>query len=416
MSARQPQTSGPFSIMAVLAMIVVGIVTFSAFLVLLAFADDLRNSNDGREHALSQSAVGFAGIASLMSDRGHAIRISRGALEEASDDGAFVVLSPPVGHALTWQTVNAVYADNLIVLPKWQTRPQDDNPLWVDKIGLVPPEIIAATIAELASDIEVTRASGTATTDLLDVEMETKLPVGPIDRLQTISGEYLDAIVTDPAGNIILGAIWDEDTDDVAAYVLSDPDLLNTHGLSSPITARTSVTILEKFTYEGSPIAFDVTLHGLSRSRNMLQLAFTPPFLPAVLCLVFAGALIAVVALAGNPRTPDGRSIPFGKRTLVDNTAKLVAQAGRNAGVAERYVAMIRRQAIRALGLSTTATEAQQAATLDALHRAERQPGVSRYSELAGNVAKANRAASMLKAMRRIYKWKQELGRERNRR
>jgi type IV secretory pathway TrbL component len=192
--------------------------------------------------------------------------------------------------------------------------------------------------------------------------------------------------------------------------------LLNTQGLGSPQTARTAVTILEKLTYEGAPITFDVTLHGLSRSRNMLQLAFTPPFLPAVLCLVFAGALIAIVALAGNPRVSGGRNIPFGKLTLVDNTAKLVAQAGRNAGVAERYVAMIRRQAIRSLGLSATATEAQQAAMLDALHTAGRKTDASRYSELAGNVAKASRPAAMLQAMKRMYRWKQELGRERNRR
>ncbi len=415
MSARQPQGPGAFSVTAVLAMIVVGVVAFSAFLVLLAFADDLRNPNDGREHALSQSAVGFAGIAALLADTGETVRVSRGTLEEAARDGSFVVLTPPAGHELTWEAVNTVYGSNLVVLPKWDTRPQANKPLWVDKIGLVPSEVVEAAIRQLTEDVKISRLAGTTQGDLLDVEAGERLPIGQVDRLQTISGENLEPIITDAAGNIILATLLDEE-DEAVAYVLSDPDLLDTHGLRSPLTARVALRIFDTLKYDDSPIAFDLTLHGLSRSRNMLQLALTPPFLPAVLCFVFAAVLIAMVALAGNPRTTGGREIPFGKTTLVDNTAKLVAQAGRNAGVAQRYVAMIRRQAIRALGLPATATEAQQAATLDALHRTESKAGASRYSELAGNVAKATRAAAMLQAMKRIYTWKQELGRERNRR
>lgn len=414
MNARPSQTSSPFSVKAVLAMIVVGIVAFSAFLVLLAFADDLRSPDHSHEHAQSQSAVGFAGIARLLEASGHAVRISRGALEETMNDGAFVVLSPPAGREITWQDLGAVYANNLIILPKWRTQPRTDNPMWVDKTGLVALDAIEATISTVAYDVSVSRAAGAASDGLVDVETEEPLAIGPVERLQTISGESLDPIVTDRSGNIVLAAVWDEGEYEIIAYVLSDPDLLNTHGLSSPLTARTAIAIFDKLTYDDAPITFDVTLHGMSRSRNMLQLALSPPFLPAVLCLVFAGALVAVVALAGPPGTPAGRGIPFGKIALVDNTAKLIVQAGRNAGVAARYVAMVRRQAISALGLSPTASDAQQAATLDALRRAE--PDMPRFSELASDVAKATHVTAMLQAMKRIYKWKQELGRERSRR
>lgn len=414
MNAPPSQTSGPFSIKTVLAMVIVGIIAFSAFLVLLAFADDLRSPDNTHEHAQSQSAVGFAGIARLLDDLGHVIRISRGSPEEAYNDGAFVVLSPPAGHEITWEDLNAVYAYNLIVLPKWQTRPRRDNPLWVDKLGVAAPGMIESTIAGVFSDVTISRAAGVTSHALVDVETGESLATGPVDQLQTISGEYIDPIITDSSGNIIVGAMWGEDDDDIMAYVLSDPDLINTHGLSSPQTARAAVTILEKLTLGSSAISFDVTLHGMSRSRNMLQLALSPPFLPAVLCLAFAGVLVAAVALVGPPGKPGGRGIPFGKMTLVDNTAKLIAHAGRNEGVAGRYVAMIRRQAMRAFGLPSTASDAQQAAMLDALQSA--RPGAPRYSELASDVAKAKRVPAMLQAMKRIYKWKQELGRERSRR
>lgn len=414
MSAQSSQTSGPFSIKAVLAMVIVGIVAFSAFLVLLAFADDLRSPDNSHEHAQSQSAVGFAGIARLLDQMGHVVRINRGTPEEAYNDGAFVVLSPPAGREITWQDFYAVYANNLVVLPKWNTRPNRDNPLWVDKVGLATPEAIEATVRNVLYDVTITRAPGLFSGALLDAQTGESLTIGPVEHLQSISGELLDPIITDSSGNIILGAMWDEDSDDILAYVLSDPDLINTHGLKSPLTARTAVAIFEDLAAGSSSISFDVTLHGMSRSRNMLQLALSPPFLPAVLCLAFAGVLVAAVALAGPPGKPGGRAIPFGKMTLVDNTAKLIANAGRNAGVAERYVAMTRKQAMRALGLPSTASDAQQSAMLDALRSAS--PDASRYSDLAGDVAKAKHVPAILQALQRMYKWKQELGRERSRR
>jgi hypothetical protein len=415
MSVPRANAGGPFSVTAVLAMIGIGIVAFAAFIVLIAFADDLRDPHDGQENALSRSAVGFAGLASLLSESGHTVRVGRGTIAEASSDGMFVILSPPMGAEITWEHIYPAFAENLIVLPKWQTRRNEDNPLWVDKVGPADTTQVAMTIDLLLDDIEVFRSPNRSPAALVDVDTGNALPIGPIDRLQTIKSENLDAMITDADGNIILAAMWSEDDDEIAAYVLSDPDLLNTHGLSSPLTARTAVGMIEKITY-GSPVAFDLTLHGLSRSRNMLQLALTPPFLPAVLCLAFAGLLIAVVAFAGNPRASSARSIPFGKTTLVDNTAKLIAQTGRTQGVAQRYVAMIRRQAAQALGVPSTATEAQQSATLDALHRAERNPDALPYSELAQTVTKAPRSVAMLRAMKRMYKWKQELGRESNRR
>lgn len=39
-------------------------------------------------------------------------------------------------------------------------------------------------------------------------------------------------------------------------------------------------------------ITFDLTLNGLGESKNLLTLAFEPPFLAATLCLLFAALVI----------------------------------------------------------------------------------------------------------------------------
>lgn len=80
----------------------------------------------------------------------------------------------------------------------------------------------------------------------------------------------------------------------------------------------------------------------------------------------------------------------------------------------ERYVAMIRRQAAHAVGVPAGASETQQAAMLDTISRGSIDE--PRFSELASDVSKASKLTVMLKAMNRLYKWKQELGRERRRR
>ena len=64
-----PSAGGAFSRAVVLALIVVGALSFAAFVVLSAYAPDLRSGSDGRGHALSRSAVGYAALVALLETR-----------------------------------------------------------------------------------------------------------------------------------------------------------------------------------------------------------------------------------------------------------------------------------------------------------------------------------------------------------
>lgn len=416
MSAESNAGRGAFSILVVLAAVVVGVVAFAAFMVLIAFADDLRRPDDSGEHALSKSAVGFAGLVQLLQDTGHQVRVSRGPLHELAGSPEFAILSPPVSRPLAYEDFDGVWGWNLIVLPKWNTIPDIERPEWVHANGLLYMNVVERLLSDVSEGIRISRDNGNSPLVLVDDATGDTLPIGPIRSLQTISGDGIYPIITDPAGNIVLGSIGDPEDDDVMGYVLSDPDLLNTQGLASLATARTGMGMIDYMVDDATPIVFDMTLHGVERTRNILQLLLMPPFVAGVLCLVFAALLIGVTAFAGNLRTRAGRDIPLGHSTLVDSSARLVSIAGRSSSIGARYVAMIRRQSARIVGAPTNASEAQQIAILDSIGRARPGSTEPTFSQLSSDVAKASNPAAMMRAISRLYKWKQELGRDRKRR
>src|SRR5690606_32511523 len=92
-AAGVPETAaspGAFTRRAVITMVVLGALSFCAFIVLSAYAPDLRSGSDGRSHALSKSAVGFAGAAALLRARELPVVIRRGRDREGND-GLLVV-------------------------------------------------------------------------------------------------------------------------------------------------------------------------------------------------------------------------------------------------------------------------------------------------------------------------------------
>ena len=409
-------TRSAFSFVAVFIAVVVGVIAFAAFMVLIAFADDLRRPDDGGEHALSKSAVGYAALAQLLQDTGHQVRVSRGPLHELAGSPEFAILTPPVTRPLTYEDFDGVWGWNLIVLPKWNTRPDTEKPGWVHANGLLYINVVERILDDITDGVDIVRAQDISPTTLVDDATGAQTAIGPIRNLQTIAGPDIVPIVTDPAGNIVLGSIGDEEDDEIIAYVLADPDLLNTQGLASLATARTGVKMIDFIVEESTPIVFDMTLHGVERTRNILQLLLMPPFVAGVLCLVFAGVLVGITAFAGNLRTRSGREIPLGHSTLVDSSARLISIAGRSNSIGARYVAMIRRQAARIVGAPANASEMQQTAILDSIGRARAGNTEPNFSQLSSDVVKASNTTAMMRAIGRLYTWKQELGRERKRR
>jgi hypothetical protein len=417
MSGKASSRQGAFSLQVMLGLVVVGIVSFAAFIVLSAFADDLRRPEESGEHAQSKSAVGFAGIVQLLQQNGRTVRMARGPISQGGEFDELAVMTPPLGGVVDWERVYDTPGDVLIVLPKWRVFPDRNNPLWVMQDGLAPASRIEQTLEQIDPTVKVVRFAGVKDVPLeVGDRPDSSLQSGPIDSLQVIEGENILPIILDVEGRAVLGRVNFSEDDDPGynIFILAEPDLLNTQGIASLTTARVGMRVFEIVAPDGMGVAFDMTLHGLERSRNFLRLMFVPPFLPAILCLAFAAALMAVNAIAGNVKIRQGREIALGKATLVENSALLVSLAGRDPKMGRRYAAMTRQLAATAAGAPHGSTEKQQTAMLDAV--ALNMKSDASFSQMARDAAEASTPSALLRAIIRLYRWRQEIGREHRRR
>jgi hypothetical protein len=429
-------TGRTFSISVVLGMLAVGVVSFAAFILLSAFADDLRTSQDGGPHALSKSAVGFAGIVSLLRDEGRPVEVSRSPLRNSRRAFTVLVLTPGPGERIQPEKLRGVWDRILIVLPKWEVRPDGRHPGWVRAEGTLGVAEIDHAIIDLADGLKIKQSAEIGNVRLVPVGASREIVPAKVDHLQTISGPGIDPLLSDENGGAVLALLKSPDDGDDAhdepanaahipvpsgfdnhgpIYVLADPDLLNTRGLASIETTKAGLAALNLVSSQPGPVVFDMTLHGLERSRNVLKLMFEPPFLPAILCLAFCALLIAIGAFAGAIRKTSGREIALGKKTLVENMALLMSLTGRNRGMGQRYVAMTRALAAASTGLPARLTEQQQTELLDETTR--QSAGLTgQFSKLAAETADASTPNELLQAANRLFRWRQEIGREHRRR
>jgi hypothetical protein len=396
------QRSGGFSPVVMIAIILVGIFSFSAFLTLSAFAPELTSGRDGRAHALSQSAVGFAGIVQLERARGVEVVVGRTQFDVTRDE-ALVVITPE--HDLSYEDIGpAAGRVTLIVLPKWGVAAHPTHRGWATLVGPLDPRLTTQILSELSEGVSVAQQDG----ETRPVLMDSKNPIvtaGPIQGLQTISGPNVVPVITDAQGRIILGRLGAEGS----YYVLADPDFLNTQGIDDLSTARAGVAILDMLRATDEPIVFDVTLNGLGSSRSALRLAFEPPFLGATLGLVITAALLGWRAASrSGPSAPRRRAIAIGKAALADNSAALIRLAHREAKLGPGYAKLIGASVAENVGGGRREYK-DDAAWLDRVAAAN---GVEeKFTELEAEAASAKKPSQMLEAARKLFAWKERMKR-----
>ena len=235
----------------------------------------------------------------------------------------------------------------------------------------------------------------------------TYLPLGDIDRLQTISGPGWEPALVDEQGHTVLARSKAEGG---RVLVLADPDLLNTQGLAKLDTARAGMAILNTLR-GGEGVSFDVTLNGFKRGRGIGRLMLEPPWLSATLCGVAAALLLGLHGLARFGPTRDaGRAIALGKRPLVDNSAGLFRMARKEHELAPAYAALT-------LSLATQAGGGDKAASAEDnerwLSELARRHGAASPAELKAEAQAAKTPADLLNIGRKLYQWKLEITRER---
>jgi len=224
------------------------------------------------------------------------------------------------------------------------------------------------------------------------------------DSLQTLSGKNLTPLLETESGDDVLVNVADTDI-----YILSEPDLLNNQILSETERTRAALLLLEELNLNDGPYRFELVANGFGGSRNLLTLAFDPPFLAFTLCLLAAALLAGFQALYRfGPALRQPRAIAFGKRALVDNSAELLRLARREHLSSESYVSMTRDAAVAAIGNPRNLDGDALDGWLDELSPKTMPP----FTALARGAYRAQNRHDIRNAARALYDWRKAVTHE----
>lgn len=423
----EARATSPFTLRAVLALVLVGALAFVAMLWFIARGDTGGDTGggaaDGGAHVGGQGLTGYAALANLIEKQGHAV--SRVQVATKLKDEGLLVLTPPfrADPKVIMRTIEQrrCFGSTMLVLPKWRTSPAQKLGMggrkgWVYPFSADPPPWATRLDGfklDAASDYG---KQGSFTWS--GFERTGKMPA---EAVQYVTGKDLKPLVTDGSGRILIGyrqvhgvcgapvAEDDQYTDSDQSWsfpeiVVADPDLVNNWGMAESDRAMAALDLVA-FGLEGTAnsVQFDLTLAGLAREQNLLTLAFRPPFVAATLCLLLAAVAIGWRAFRRfGPPLAEARAIAFGKRALVANSAGLVRRSGRLHLLASPYAALLRDRLVRTLALPRHADVAQTEAAIDRA-LASRAPGSTPFSMLAENLRRARRPHDLVRSARALH-------------
>jgi hypothetical protein len=394
-------TGETFNVKVVIGLIAAGVVAFAAFLLLAAYADDFRSGRDGRPHPLSLSATGFKGLTQLLEATGGRPRLIRSGDRLDTEDLVVVALDDMLDEAALAEVIGHRESQaTLLILPKWGTAPDELHAGWVRRTGPLPPEMVAELLEGVA-DVTVSHDKVPQGRAALGQEYLEGVRTPAPALSQTIAGEELTPLLTNPGGGILLARVGEG-----PLYMLADPDLMSNHGLRDPRTARAALDILDSLnTTDAEGIAFDLTLNGFARKPSLLKLLFEPPFLALTLALAVAALLAGLHgAFRFGPERREERVIALGKAALVENSAGLIRTARREHRAGGAYAELVRETAAREAGAAAL-TGAELDAYLDRLSR----PGETPFSARAARIAAARDRDELVSAARALFQWKKDI-------
>ncbi|MGX7951618.1 DUF4350 domain-containing protein [Tsuneonella sp. HG249] len=416
--------SGVFNPRTVLAVIVFGAVAFLAMLWFIGQGDTGPGPENGQAHAAGHGLTGYAGLADLLQKQGHSVSLSR--TPARFGDEALLILTPTMS-ADPDDIIEVIegrryQGPTLLILPKWFAAPlppgtKDGRGGWVSLISAQTPPWAGELDDALEMDVSIETLAESTIPDWRGTgELAGRLP--DRSRVQALRDGLWAGVVRDSSGRDLV-AYTDDDgcypvLDTAAGYdtpdeqdcdgrrwtvmVVFEPDILNNYGLAERNRAMLAARLVD-IAREGQdiPVIFDLTLAGLGGQRNLLTLAFAPPFLAATLCLI--AALVAVGWRAFGRFGPPFAEVPeiaFGKTQLASNSAGLVRRSRRYHLLARPYAGLVGRRLAAVLGLRGSDASAIDAALA-------RRPDELSYSALVARLEQSRGANETLRAAHALY-------------
>jgi hypothetical protein len=389
-----------------IGLVIVSVLALIAFFALSAYTPDAPDDTGAQTHALSKSAIGFAGLRVLLNAANLPNEIDRGEAPHDLAHSSLTIVTPPA-EAASADLAKLVTAPGdgrqwLIVLPKWAPLPDPVAIGRVMKGPLYGHGDVETLLHDLSKSTKIVRHWGMVAPELVATAHDfAPLPdrLGKVDALQTIAGPDWIALVSNAQGDAVLVKLKDR-----PVYVLSDPDFMNTHGLSDLPTAALALSMIRNLRSGNAPLQFEVTLNGLGSAPNLLRKLFEPPFLGATVCAILAAMLMGFHALVrfGSP-PPAPPAFARGKAALVNNAADMIRMLHREPRMAQRYAQTTRNLALRALGIRRSPHTSDGDAPFQGIESRDRQS----FSDLLRESEQVNSRAGLVTLARKFYEWRQ---------
>ena len=401
MSERLPQATNPFSARVSAVLIGVGTCLFILIFALLAWSPDLANKNRAGEHAYSKSALGFAGLVTLLEADGQTVSVSRLRSTLNYTNGPLIITIPSYGLSRAPDVdLRSVSEPALFVLPKWSGWPDRRKPSWQKDTDLLSLERLARVLEAFDIEGEITRHDAP---NLIPTPFGNHAPVFE-DQIQLLSSDELNPVVVTAQGLLLAQVPGRE------IYILSDPELMNTFGISERGNAAFTLSLVDwlKDTPDQT-ITLDATFHGFERSESLLRAIFDAPFLGATLIAFVTLLLVGWAAfIRFGPPELDQDMPTFGKIALAESSAGLVSMARREGQMAPDYANLVQRDLRRRLGIPRQTKDEVFAEALDRL--AQQKDLSADWHEQRAQLAEPVSGRSELrdKALA-LWRWRQEM-------
>ncbi len=282
----------------------------------------------------SRSAIGQAGIAEVLQQLGVTVVKSRANSLDKLSNASVLVIAEPQHNDATEQTIKNLLKANriLMVLPKWFGSASAQTPGWVQNVAERPVSDARWMLRLVAPAGEVSRESGSVawTTNVLNRAPALTAPI------QLMRADTLRPLVAGDAG-MLAGEFIDGNR---RIVVLSDPDVLDNHGLVGNGNAALAVALINRLRGANGNVVFDETVHGYKAApTNPFLVLFQFPFVIATTQgLIAIGLLLwATLARFGAPQSLPP-ALSAGRSGLLQNMANLVEYAGHPEVMVRRYI------------------------------------------------------------------------------
>ncbi|WP_417455276.1 hypothetical protein [Kiloniella sp.] len=408
-----------FSKRTLLWLLVIGMLSFAGAFVASIYQDKIVQLSSYGANSYSESAVGHKAFVKLLQKMNFRTRISREIRGGFNFSDAKLVIEPQSVSGLSNTLTGFSGVGSLIVLPKWNVRPDLKNNRWIREMELRHPGQVQSILNYVGNGLNLVRNDTTLTAENFIWDSE----LFPLDQQLSVLAPQL--IVDNPGvlrplvyndqGVLLAEVIRSDFFYDIdRTWVLSDPDILSNHGLDNGGNAAFMIRVVDELTHgRAGGVIIDETSHGYVAEPSLWQKMFEFPF--AVVTLLVA---VSVIFLAwssfsrfGAP-DKDEKEYQVGKEFLIGNTAELLAFGGHGALMLKQYTD----RSLQSVALKLHAPK--NINTYELLEWLDRVGG-ARGIDLRGHdviraaedLCKANtfNVLAAIRAAQNIHRWKQEM-------